>query len=64
MWTTQSTQSRGLRGAGNAWDLADATLTAMHAVAETYLDAASTTPLHIEVVASPEAGAYDLKLKD
>ena len=27
-------------------DLADATLTAMRAVAETYLDAASTTPLH------------------
>jgi hypothetical protein len=25
---------------------------------------ATTTPLHIEVVASPEAGAYDLKLKD
>jgi cysteine desulfurase len=37
---------RGLRCDGNAWDLADATLTAMRAVAETYLDAASTTPLH------------------
>src|SRR5829696_7132746 len=31
---------------GNARALADATLTAMRAVAETYLDAASTTPLH------------------
>ena len=44
-WGGTTSRSVG-EGSGNARALADATLTAMRAVAETYLDAASTTPLH------------------